>query len=168
MRAVYSALRCPHCGSDRFNIVEEDIFLCEYCNQKFNYDLQNLEINDSNKIFIEELKTAFYEKIEELEIKKYRDKKLLSIYSAKETMRKLECFSFIALTIAIFFMLCIFSLPIISVFALPCVAFFIVAKKIRKKAYEKYHSIVVLYASNIVDYDEQIKIYSRLISKLTK
>ena len=168
MRAVCSDLRCPHCGSDRFNIIEEDIFLCEYCNQKFNYDLQNLEINDSNKIFVEELKTVFYEKIEELEIKKYRDKKILSIYLAKQTMGKLECFSFIVLAFGIFLLFSVFSLPIVSLFAIPCVVFFIIARKIRKTAYKKYHPIVVLYASKIADYDEQIKIYSRLISKLIK
>ena len=74
MRESYSCLRCPSCGANKI-VCEENGFRCEYCDKKFNSELDEIFIDKTDKLSIEELKTFYTDKIEELEIKIFRDKK---------------------------------------------------------------------------------------------
>ena len=97
MKALYSTLACPHCGAKNFTIVSDDIFRCEYCNQKFNYDLGKVDFSAENKIFIEELKTEFYNKIEEIAKEKMVNKEMVVYYSRLANSRKLTTSLFIGI-----------------------------------------------------------------------
>ena len=87
MKVSYNNLKCPHCGATQFSLVEGDVFLCEYCNEKFNFDVDQIEINAENKVFIEELKQQFYNQLYPLydKIKENRIKLMLSV--AKEKIK---------------------------------------------------------------------------------
>ena len=59
MRIDYSKLTCPHCGSAKFNIIDNDIFLCEYCGESFSFNIDDLDFSNENARFIEQLKGQF-------------------------------------------------------------------------------------------------------------
>ena len=65
MKIHCSSLRCPHCGSKDFNLIKGDIFLCEYCRGKFNFDLDEVDFSSENKVFLDELRIAFTKKMNE-------------------------------------------------------------------------------------------------------
>lgn len=168
MKILYSSLRCPHCGSKKFNIFEGDIFLCEYCNQKFNYDLEEIDFSSENKIFIEELKQEFYDKINELNKEKVINNFLVIRYSKLSYPRKLTATFLICFLISLF---ALFTGQFILPFTLSTTIFlvlYVLAKWRSKKMFEKYAPLASLCASRVVELDGHINTYSRFISKLSK
>ena len=65
MKVNYSRLRCPYCGADDFSLSGADVFLCHYCNEKFNFNLDEIEFTAKNKVFVQELKEQFNAKVKE-------------------------------------------------------------------------------------------------------
>ena len=168
MRALYSSLRCPHCGAKNFKITSGDIFHCEYCNQKFNYDLDKIDFTSENKIFIQELKEEFNNKLMELSREKSKYKALVVYYSKLANSRKLTT----AFFLCIMFSICVLFTGLLMVVAIISSIIFSIlfglAKLRSKKLHEKYQPLALLYASLIVEIEEQVTVYTRLISKLTK
>ena len=165
MRIHYSQLNCPHCGSTNFNLIDADAFLCEYCNQKFNFELENLDFSNENEIFREELKEQFKQKVQEINKKIIYNRILLNKYSALANSRKLTGFSFCSLVISI---MLIFSLPLFGItLTLISIIFCIVSTMRAKRKREKYQPLANYYAKNIVEYNKQVDFYNAIISKLT-
>lgn len=173
-----SSLRCPHCGSAKYDLICDDVFVCEYCGQKFNFDLETVDFNSENKIFIEELKSCFEEKV----IKLYEDKKLyysnLVYYKKLENPKKFSRLSIICLVISILllYLSIVYSLEDISLvdfsISIPCVLIsltLVVISKIRnKKRFNNYHNYVEYCAEKVVECQAKIDDYNRLISKLVR
>lgn len=164
----YTSLKCPYCGSKQFNIVNNDIFLCEYCEQKFNYNIDEIEFTNDNKVLIEELKKEFYEKVQMLSSKKKICKSMVVYYSKLANKRFLSTFFIVCAIIAFTVLLSgnfIFpSLCIMSLF----IGLHIFEIKKNQKRYEKYSPLASFYASQVVEIDNKINIYYKLISKLTR
>lgn len=166
MKVNFSQLTCPHCGATNFNLINQDVFLCEYCNQKFNFDLDEIDFSSENKIFIDELKEQFTQRINELHYKIIANRKELTYYSKLATKNRLFYFSIFTLLFSIALIFTSFLV------ALPCIVassiFVFLSKKRKDKNIQKYHPKATYYASKIVNYQTEIDFYTRLISKLTK
>ncbi|MBQ9103898.1 MAG: hypothetical protein IJY57_02275 [Clostridia bacterium] len=173
MKALYSSLHCPHCGSSSFELVKEDVFLCDYCNQKFNYDLNEIEFTSENKVFIQELKDTFCQKINDLESEKAFYKQKVIHYSklanSKKVSRILLVLSILSLSVSygvmgLFFIS--FLIPLILSLAL--FGSFIFVRKKENKKYKEYMPMASYYASKVVSLEDEITVYTKLLSKLTK
>lgn len=176
MKEAFKDLRCPHCGAKDFNIVAGDVFLCEYCKQNFNYNVDDISLTDENSVFVEELKTKFNEKIVELYEKKRVSRACLLYYKKLTNPKKLLVISEIILALSSFlFLVGLFSLfesyytlifsAVGLVVSLPL---FLFARARNKSMTKKYQPFVSYYAAKIADYDTEINLYSKLISKLTR
>lgn len=170
MKALYSSLHCPHCGSSSFELVKEDVFLCDYCNQKFNYDLDEIEFTSENKVFIQELKDTFYQEVIKLQSEKAFYKQKVIHYSklanSKKISRTFLILGLISISVAFT------GLGIISLLSLPLSALFFVAfipaRKKENKKYKEYMPEASYYASKVVSLEDEIAVYTKLLSKLTK
>ena len=174
MKISYSALRCPHCGSSSINIVNDDVFLCDYCHQKFNFSLENIDFQNENKIFIEELKDRFIKEIEIIKNEKRIDKAMLIYYKKRANPRFLSTFSLCSLIISALASYSTFFLENLNVFWY-CLTIFglsvfsFIFSKIRIKLRQKKYQANISYcAKKIAAQDEKISLYERLVSRLTK
>lgn len=176
MKVNYSSLSCPHCGSTKFNLFSHDSFLCEYCNKKFSYDLEEIDFSSENKVFRDELAEQFYIKIDELNQKKKENHYYLVHYKSLAYPKKFYYFSiFLVFFSILMFFATMMNLPALLggfIISLVCLAvsvmFFIFAKIRNKKAFEKYQSLITYYANQVVNYENEISIYSNFISRLIK
>lgn len=162
MKTYFSSLKCPHCGAQDYEIIEKDIFCCNYCSQKFNYDLDDIDLSSENKIFIEELKKEFYNKLNELNEKKRTNKIGLLYYSKKANNRKVSIIFLTLFLISILFINLVYVIPF-------SVLFFIlwrIAVKFNKINYNKYYPIASKFALRIIKIDNEIVLYTKLISKI--
>ena len=175
MKTHYNRLLCPHCRAQEFSLVKEDIFLCEYCGQKFNYNINDI-LSSENKIFIDELKQEFQKKIIQLNQEKINANSLFMRYLNLANPKILST-SFLILALTSLFLLFVFfpltaitNVPIvISAICLLSFSTLYCCAKIRNKIlYKKYHSQVKFYASIVNDIDCKISYYSKLISRLSK
>ncbi len=168
MKTFDSGLRCPNCASEHFILTESDTFQCQACDKIFDLDLEGVEIDIGSQTIREELKAVFYEKKRQVEYKRAENKKLLDQYTIKETQRKLEILSYCSLFLAIAFILNVFLMPYMAILAAMFAGFFVWARIYRKKTYEKYHPMVLYYAHIVVECDNKIANYTRLLSRLTR
>ena len=174
MKVSYSSLHCPHCGSKSFDLINDDIFICGYCGQKFNFNLEEIDFSSENKIFIEELKEQFNKKISELNYEKKLDYIRLLHYKKLASPKLLPTLSYVFLTLTIlifFYAISNFDFKTVCWLVLTNVlslSFFVLAKVYKNKKYQKYQPIISIYASNIVSCEEKITAYTNLLSKLTK
>lgn len=165
MKVNYSRLRCPYCGADDFSLSGADVFLCHYCNEKFNFNLDEIEFTPKNKVFVEDLKAQFYDKIKSLykEMSLYREK--LNYYNKLAYPKKLKIFSYVGLLISV---ICIGAVPLLfaplSILFLGLTFF---SYNRAKNKYNKHHPAALHYASKIVDLENEVNFYTKLISKLT-
>lgn len=166
MKTTYNRLNCPHCGATDFRLLNGNIFLCEYCNEKFSFDLEKIDFSSENEIFIKELTEQFYDKIILLHEKIKETRIDLTKYSKLANPRKLFPFSIICLIISV---LTVFNIPLIGL-SLSAVSsiLFVFASRNAKAKNKKYQPIANYYASKIVEYENEISFYESLISKLTK
>lgn len=172
-----SSLRCPYCGSAKYNIKKGEIFECTYCGQKFSFDLEEIDFSSENKVFIEELKSEFNEKALELyDVKKTYQNSLIK-YKKLANRNKLYYFSIIFFIVSfITFLSSIINYDSyvreIVYYLLGSVgvsgAMLLFSKIRRKKAREKYSPIVSFYAEKVVSCQYEIDVYTMLISKLSK
>lgn len=171
MNAQFSNLNCPHCGSKNLKIIKDDIFLCEYCDQKFNFDLNELAFSSENKIFREELKEEFNKKLDSLYHEKSKNKSCLVYCSNRANARKLSSTLLALLILSVFFLFASLSnldlivYPIISIPIITCA--YILALIQNRYRYKKYAPFAEYYASLVVELDEKIALYTKLISKLS-
>lgn len=166
MKVCYSNLRCPHCGATNFTLVKDDVFLCEYCNEKFNFDLDQIEINAENKVFTEELKQQFYDQLPPIYEKIKENKIKLNIYNKLAYPKIFKTIAYLCLTFSIMFL---FTFPVFSIIgSVFSIGLILLAYKHAKNRYRQYSSLISFYAKKIVEYEEQVSFYTRLISKLTK
>ena len=175
MKISYSNLSCPHCGSKKFDLVDDDIFLCEYCNEKFNFSLEEIDFAAENKIFREELKAKFEEKINELNNEKKKYHTNLLYYKKLAYPKLLTIISAILLTLStLVFFASLFpdNIPLSVAFCFICniisLILFVLVKIYGKTKYNKYRSYISFCAEKIVDYDDKINLYVNLISKIVK
>ena len=166
MKVVYNNLKCPNCGATNIILVNDDIFLCEYCDTKFNFDLDKIEINEENKIFIEELKQRFYSRLYPIYEKIKENKIKLNYYNKLAYPKKFKIFSYLCLILSIIFLQLFPIVTLIGCAFSICLIF--LAYKHAKNRYNKYRATISYFASKIVEYEEQASIYTRLISKLTQ
>lgn len=171
MKVQFSSLNCPHCGSKNLKIIKDDIFLCEYCDQKFNFDLENLDFSSEDKIFREELKEEFNKKLESLYYAKYKNKSSLVYYSSRANARKLSSTLLVLLILSFFFLFGSLSNLDLVIYALISTLIFACGYALavvrNRYLYKKYAPFAEYYASIIVECDEQIALYTKLISKLS-
>ena len=168
-------LRCPYCGSAKYKITKGDVFVCEYCSEKFNFELEKLDFSDENKIYIEELKEEFTKKVLELYEKKKRYYISLINYKKCAYPKKLYYFSLIFLIFSSFTFLAsvsnYYTLHNLVNYSLIGICIGIIAvflsKQRNKKALKKYEPFVLLYAKKIVNCQEEIDAYTKLVSRLT-
>lgn len=176
MKVTYSSLRCPHCGSSKFHIFSSDVFLCEYCNEKFHFDLEEIDFSSENKVLIEELKTEFYGKINDINKEKIKFHERLLYYKTLASPKKLIRFSIAFLVFSIALLLAslssiMFLLPFFLV-SLACTiasaTLFIYTKNRNKKIYNKHKNLIAYYANKVVECENEISVYATFISKLTE
>jgi len=174
LKEIYKDLRCPHCGAKEFRIVNDDVFLCEYCNQKFNFNVDDVPLTGKNSVFVEEMKEQFNRKIAALNEKKRQSNALLLYYRKLANPTKLVTVS--AVIFAVSSLLLVSALiyrEIISII-FPAISFavsltlFVFAKIHKKIRSQKYRPYVTYLAAEIADYDNEINYYTKLISKLTR
>ena len=174
MKVSYSGLHCPHCGSKSFDLINDDIFLCDYCGQKFNFNLKEIDFDIGNKIFIEELKQQFNNKIAELNREKKISHNCLLICRKRACPKTLPTIATIILVLSIIILfesLCVPDLLPIA-FAIPfnivSILIFSAVKLYVNYKYKKYQPLMSIYAEQIVEYENKINVYTNLLSKLTK
>ncbi len=167
MKAKFSNLNCPHCGSKKFKIIKDDIFLCEYCDQKFNFDLDELDFSSDDKIFREELIDEFYKKLYEINTDKCKYKSMLLHYSKLSNNNKFSALSVIGIIVSFIVLLSMVATVFAIILMGLSIAGLIFSIKINKTKSEKYSPYSTYFASKIVECDEQIAVYTKLISKLT-
>lgn len=174
MKINCSGLHCKYCGATKYKISNDYVFTCEYCNKSF--DLQEIEVNLENKLFIEELKNDFYNKIEELNVEKIKYKKMLLYYQKLSRPRILVNLFLTLLILSSYFL---FSLLMdfetfkeIIVYDMFIVilntVLFIFSKRRAKRKNEKYKPYVEFFAKKVVDCQDKIDSYTKYISQLTK
>ena len=168
MKAACSGIRCPSCGSKAVRLTEGDRFACEYCGTDFNFDLDNIEPSAENKIFIEELKAVFRERKELLEEDKSKNKFFLQYYSEKSSAKKAGYVSAACFVLSAASLFCIGISPYFAIGAAAGLAAFAALCLYRKKVHGRYHPFAMHYAEKVVKTEEQINVYTRLLSKLTK
>ncbi len=166
MEAKSSALRCPHCGARDFDLINDDIFLCRYRHEKFNFVLDEIVKSDENKIFFDELKQEFRKKIFTLDEEKSRYRALLVRCCEKMNFVKVETIVFGLLGVLIMVLAAgfanVFTIIATAISAAACVCTVLY----KRKRHKKYQPIATYYAKMAADCEEQIKVYSRLLSKL--
>ena len=165
MKVNYSRLRCPYCGADDFSLSGADVFLCHYCNEKFNFNLDEIEFTQKNKVFVEDLKAQFSYKVKGLyaEISSYRKK--INHYNKLSYPKGLKIFSIIGMIFSLIF---ISIFPLLSLFSiLFFVGLLVLSFRLARKRYDKFHPIALHYASKIVECQNELNYYTKLISKLT-
>ena len=176
MKINCSSLRCPYCGASKYSITNDDVFTCEYCNKSFNFNLEEIDFSSKNKVFIEELKSEFYSKVEEINVEKIKYKKMLIYYQKLSQPKKL---------VNLFLILLISSLSLLWAFIVNAETFkgviwlaifstilnlglFIFSKKQAKRKFEEYKPYVEFFAKKVVECQYQIDTYTKYISQLTK
>ena len=169
MKERYGNLSCPHCGSHDFKLESEDIFVCNYCQQKFNFDLDQIDYSSSTKIFRDELKNEFYNRIQELSFEKNRDQQSVVYYSKKANPRVLTPSLIVGLLLSISLIFTFVSIALTVIGVLGVVGFSVgiyFSVKRSKRLYKQYNPIAMEYAKNVVQKNSEIMFYTRLISKL--
>ena len=168
-------LRCAHCGSTTLSIVQENVFSCDYCGEKLNLDLDNVEFTSENEIIYEELKEKFYKKFYAIDKDRSVYKRLLVRYSNKADSKK-----FFWISIVCFVVSCLLLYSSVSVEEASCLLnIFIIAVALSggscvvgwvfcKIRYKKYKPIALYYAAKVADCEEEMSVYTKLISKITK
>ena len=176
MKENCNKLCCPHCGARDFTIESDDVYFCQYCSQKFKLDLDNILLTNEDENFIDELKEKYYAKIAEFREQKKLSHACLLYYKKLANPQKLLTTAVIILVVSAIMLLAgtsiafdgIYSLLIISAIGFAAgLSLFLFAKKRKKKMAEKYHPYIILFAGEVADYDEKIRLYSRFISRLT-
>lgn len=173
MKVCYSNLRCPHCGATNFTLVKGDVFLCEYCNEKFNFDLEKIEINAENKVFIEELKQQFYNQLSPINEKIKENKIKFKICNKLAHPKIFKTVAYLCLVVFIISIMVLTQLSdnflgyaiIGSVLSVGLIILAYIHAKIR---YRKYRPLMSYFANKIIEYEEKASFYTKLISKLTK
>lgn len=178
--------RCPHCGSQKFKIIDDNAILCEYCDQESNFSVDEIENRNENKAFIKELQERYNAKLAEL----YKEKGQAHAYmlyckKLANPKRLLVAFG-ISLAITIMLLLLIptvyasteyansktgiriaYIICAIIFFAISLVGF-LFARMRNKKMRQKYQPHISHYAAQIVACENEIEIYTKQISKLIK
>ena len=165
MKVNYSRLRCPYCGADDFSLSGADVFLCHYCNEKFKFNLDEIEFTAKNKVFVQELKEQFNAKVKESYNKISFYKKKLNHYNKLAYPKGLKIFSVVGMIFSLMF---ISLFPLLSLFSiLFFLGLLVLSFQLAKRSYNKFHSISMHYASKIVACENEISFYTKLMSKLT-
>lgn len=174
MKVSYSSLHCPHCSSKSFDLINDDIFICDYCGQKFNFNLEEIDFNSENKVFIEELKEQFNNKIAELNREKNLNHDCLLICRKRAYPNALTTIATIILVVSIIVLFeSIFVPNLLPIaFAIPfkivSILNFTAVKLYGNYRYKKYQPLLSVYAEKIVDCENKINAYTNILSKLTK
>ena len=174
MKVSYSSLHCPHCGAKSFNLINDDVFLCDYCGQKFNFKLEDIDFNDENKIFIEEIKEEFNKKIADLNQEKKVEHFCLLQYNRLANPKLLPTVALACLIISIIvFFVELFSFDLSGILIggiaiAISIPLYILSKLYMKRKYIRYKPFISICASNIIECEQKINAYISLISKLTK
>lgn len=164
-----SGLRCPHCGSSKLHILRGDVFLCEYCDEKTSFDLDELNLSE-RKVLVEDLKTRFSERAQTLYAKERELRAKLIYYKKLIEHRRLTIISGVGVTISILAFLT-FAWVTMVVGGFGTIIFsvlLIIAKKLREESRKLYQPYVTKYAREIVEIQSEIDLYISLISRLTK
>ena len=174
MKISYDSLKCPHCGSHNFNLISEDVFLCDYCQNKFNYSLEEIDFSAENKVFRDELKECFEEKVDELNSEK------CLYYAQLRHYRKLaypKIYPGIFIVLAIMSVIMLISSLVggdmffVKIYGIGIAVFsvlFIASKIFVNYRYKKYIDRATFYAEKVVNCESAINAYVNLISKLVQ
>lgn len=166
MKVKYSEMRCPNCGSKKINLVKGEIFACEYCKGKVNFNIDEIDFSNESQIFVSELKEKYSEKIKSLYLEKQNYHNELVYY--KKLAGPIKLFAISIICLFVFFSLLLsgtkFGFSITGILISVCLLIFSIScNKIKE---EKYKPFIKLYASKIVECEEKISFYTKLLSKL--
>ena len=168
MKAEYSHIHCPTCGSTAVRLTEADIFACEYCGTAFNYDLDHIEPSSANKILLEELRALFREREAQLKEEKSKNTFFLKYYAAKSAARIAKTLSAACLILSFACIFLIGKSPYFATGIVSGVSAFVAITLYRKKVYRKYHRYAMHYATKAAKLEEQICVYTKLLSRLSE
>ena len=172
MKINYSSLKCPHCGAKEIHLLYDDVFSCEYCGQKFNFSIDELEINAENKIFIDELKEKFSAEVKNLNKQKTYNHNYLLAAKKLAYPKRLLTLSLISLILSLMILFgLLFSAETVPLYVILFILFslsiFIFAKIRSKIKYNIFKPYITFYATEIVDIDTKINAYDKWLSKLS-
>lgn len=170
MKNEFNGVRCPHCGAMCKTLADEDIFLCEYCGEKFVFDLSDPKTL-KNKALTSELKNFFSEEKERFSADFAKYKWLMKYYLKKAYRKKFKTAVAVFTAIAVLAFLLSRSVPAVkvlfSVILALCVPLCAGMFFYFKAMYKKYHPAAMFFAQKAVECERQITFYNKLISKLT-
>ncbi len=159
-----TSFQCPFCGGVNFSLTDDGDFLCGFCGNHFNFDLDKLDISEYNYFQINNLKETFNKNLYDLYIEKKDHYSKLLYYKKLAYPTKLLTTG-IVLFFASFAFVYFVAIMLISLVA--SAVFLTLAHKQRKKCYAKYKSCINYHASKIVACDEKISTFTKLLSKLS-
>ena len=164
MKINFNSWNCPYCAASNFLFVDKGVFQCTYCNGKTDFYELSPETY-ANRQLGAELKNFFQEKIDALQRLKAENAAYVREYTTKAHQDKLGWISVLCLIFSIGLFLNVFTMPILALFALPPLIAYILIKRYRVKMKEKYQPLASYYAANVVKYDDELSVYTRLLSK---
>ncbi len=166
MKVKYSEMRCPNCGSKKIYLLEGEVFVCEYCKGKINFNIDEIDFSNESKILVSELKEKYTEKLKNLYEEKQNYRNELVRY--KKLASPIKLFTIAIISLLFFSALLLsgtqFILSVVGILISTGVLIFSI--NCNKKKEEKYKPFIILYASKIVECEEQISYYTKFLSKL--
>lgn len=163
---------CPQCGAKNFEIVENDLLVCEYCGHKIDYKLDEIDFSNEDIEDREKTKQECCKKIAELNAcKSFFYSKLLH-FTRKRTSRMMSTVALIIMICTIF--VCIASLVAerrcvsLIVSAVVSVLFYTTTLILNGVRYKKYTPIVEDLAFKVAFLEKQLDFYAKIKRKLTK
>ena len=164
MKIHCSQLCCPRCGATEFHLLDVDIFLCDFCNKKFNFDVNNIDFSNETTVFRGELREQLEKEAEEIKNKILISRRLLNKYIGLANPNKFKIFSYICLIVSI---MLIFSMSFIGLISTTIsIILCICAINRAKSKKEKYQPLANYYAKKIVEHNKVLDFYATIISKL--
>lgn len=117
---------------------------------------------------LEELRALFSEREARLEEEKSKNVIFMKYYAARSASQKTGILSAACLILSAVCILLIRVSPLFATGIVSGIAAFAAITLYRRRVYRKYHRYAMHYAAKAVKIDEQIGVYTKLLSKLTK
>lgn len=161
--------RCPSCGSDAIVPAGGEVFCCEYCGTRCAVDWEHFDPAGKDKAAAAALRELFSRALAAAEEKRGKAKAGLAFFLAKASARAAKAAFFIALAAAAVCLLVALacSLAVLALAAPAPAGIAVLAALYRKAAYAKYHPAAMYYAGKVAALEEDIRAYTKCLSRLS-
>ena len=156
---------CPFCGGADFSLTDDGLFLCGFCGKKFMFDLDNLNPSKNDQVYLDNLAQTFSDALTKLYAEKQSHYSKLLYYrklAYPNTLITLGLILLFASLVFLYYTLIMLISLSVSIIILIC------SRKVRKARYKQYKSYMRYHAAKIVECDEKISIFTKLLSKLNQ